>query len=54
MTDFDTHGYFIGSFVMPIGYGGRGYVLCCPHTRYPIGNPLIYDTWVRIYMSHIK
>jgi hypothetical protein len=30
MADFDTHGYFIGSFVMPIGYGGRGYVLCCP------------------------
>jgi hypothetical protein len=25
-----------------------------PHTRYPMGNPLIYDTWVRIYMSHIK
>jgi hypothetical protein len=24
------------------------------HTRYPMGNPLIYDTWVRIYMSHIK
>jgi hypothetical protein len=25
-----------------------------PHTRYPMGNPLIYDTWVQIYMSHIK
>jgi hypothetical protein len=22
-----------------------------PHTRYPMGNPLIYDTWVRIYPS---
>jgi hypothetical protein len=24
-----------------------------PHTRYPMGNPLIYDTWVRIQILSI-
>lgn len=24
---FDTHEYFVGSFVIAIGYDGRGYVL---------------------------
>jgi hypothetical protein len=30
MTNFDTHGYFIGPFVILIGYGGHEYVLSCP------------------------
>jgi hypothetical protein len=29
MVIFDTYGYFIRSFVIPIGYGGRGYILSC-------------------------
>jgi hypothetical protein len=28
-ANFDTHEYFIGSFVISIGYGGREYVLNC-------------------------
>jgi hypothetical protein len=30
MTNFNIHGYFIGSFAIPIGYGEYRYVLSCP------------------------
>jgi hypothetical protein len=48
MENFDTHGYFIGSFVIPIGYGGHGMFSLVPYPL-PDRKPAnMLDMWVRI------
>jgi hypothetical protein len=42
MTIFYTLGYFIGSFVILIGYDGLGHVLSCP---YPLPNGKPTSIW---------
>jgi hypothetical protein len=44
-------GILLGHLLCPSGTVGVG-MFSVAHTRYPMGNPLIYDTWVQIYMSH--